>query len=65
MMNLDIFAPGRALVDRFRVGEASATAPAARAPAPRPAQARAATTVRPGRTGGAALATKVEDWEEF
>ena len=54
-----------ALVDRFRVGEASAMAPAARAPAARPAQARAATTVRPGRSGGAALATKVEDWEEF
>jgi methyl-accepting chemotaxis protein len=54
-----------ALVDRFRVGAASAMAPAVRAPPPRPAQARAPTPVRPGRTGGAALATKVEDWEEF
>ncbi|MBO9560461.1 MAG: HAMP domain-containing protein [Caulobacter sp.] len=56
-----------ALVSRFKLGvEAMAAAPA-RASAP----ARPATAVRPGRApapvsrGNTALATKVEDWEEF
>jgi methyl-accepting chemotaxis protein len=63
-----------ALVGRFKVGGESAgraSAPAAPA-APRAnpvhaAQARAQTFVRPGRPGGGstALATKVDEWEEF
>jgi len=61
-----------ALVGRFRVGAESAARASAPAAAPRAnpahaAQARAQTFVRPGRPGGgsAALATKVDEWEEF
>jgi methyl-accepting chemotaxis protein len=55
-----------ALVDRFQVGGTAATAPIKRAPAARAAQARASTFVRPGRaSGGAAVAVKTEEWEEF
>ena len=54
------------LVARFKVGAEGVAAPASRA-----APARANTAVRPGRAaapvarGNTALATKVEDWEEF
>jgi len=59
-----------ALVGRFKVGgDAAARASAPAAPRANPvhaAQARAQTFVRPGRPGGsAALATKVDEWEEF
>ncbi|WP_165184220.1 methyl-accepting chemotaxis protein [Caulobacter soli] len=56
-----------ALVSRFKVGAEGMAAPAPRASAP----ARPSTAVRPGRAaapvsrGNTALATKVEDWEEF
>jgi methyl-accepting chemotaxis protein len=55
-----------ALVDRFQVGGASAAASVKRPPAARAAQARATTFARPGRaSGGAAVAVKTEEWEEF
>jgi len=56
-----------ALVGRFKLGAEAVAA----APARRNAPARPATAVRPGRAsapvsrGNTALATKVEDWEEF
>nr|WP_232793347.1 methyl-accepting chemotaxis protein [Caulobacter hibisci] len=57
-----------ALVGRFRVGGESAirTPAAPTSHAVHVAQARAQTFVRPGgRSGGAATATKVDEWEEF
>jgi methyl-accepting chemotaxis protein len=55
-----------ALVSRFKLGSEAVAAPAARSSAPRPV-----TAVRPGRAsapvsrGNTAVATKVDDWEEF
>jgi methyl-accepting chemotaxis protein len=56
-----------ALVGRFKVGGEAARASAPAAPRANPvhtAQARAQTFVRPGG-GSTALATKVDEWEEF